>query len=631
MITKWAKIFTKKGTFGEMSKLLRNILNPLTKINSILNDSEKRNLILLSIGSVILSVTEVFSIGIIVPIVILFSSAEKFQTGKAFKLLYQFTMARDLKEFFFILSTVAVILFIFKSAYNVFIYSKQQEIIGRIYTRLTARLMQDYLAKPYSFHLVNNSSLLFKNIAEEISRFTGSYLNPSITIMSESIIFIGVFSFLLFMYPLVTLLIVLIFGVVVTFLNILLIKRIGGYSIARERHCIQIFVTAAEALSAVKEIQMYDVNKYFTDKFSNATKGYTQALVKFNIVSNLPRPVLETFIFALFLIGMMVCVKLNKSFTDLIPMMTVVGIVCLRLLSSISKIYLNIHTVFYNANAADIVYDIILKSDLRKEEISAINVKDFNIVEKSPSICLKHITFSYQTATSPILEDFSLTIPLNQTIAIVGRTGSGKSTLIDILMGLLEPSKGLFSYRDSIITRNNITDYRKKIGYVPQNFFLTDDSICANIAFGVYVKDINYKKLEHAICVSQLGSFIKDLPEGINTQIGEKGIRISGGQRQRIGLARALYREPEILVLDEATSALDKHTEEDFYSAIKNMGRPLSIILVTHRLSTLEHTDHIFVMEDGKLAAQGSLRELLENSPVFQKMTNQKIISEARE
>ena len=614
-----------------MGKLLQNFSIPLKKINFILNSYEKRNLILLSVGSVVLSLTEVFSIGIIVPIVILFSNAEKFQTGKAFKLLYQLTMARNLKEFFFILSTAAILLFIFKSAYNVFIFSKQQSIIGKIYTRLTARLMQDYLAKPYSFHLMNNSSLLFKNIVEEISRFTGSYLNPSITIMSEAIIFVGVFLFLLILYPLVTLSIVLIFGIVVISLNILLMGRIGGYSIAREEHCRQIYVTAAEALSAVKEIQMYDVEKYFTDKFSNATKGYTQSLVKFNIASNLPRPILETFIFTLFLLGMMLSVFLNKSFTDLIPMMTVVGIVCLKLLSSISKIYLNIHVLFYNANAADIVYDIISSSDLRREEISAIDPRDLNIEEKSPSIHLKRINFRYETANSPVLEDFSLIIPLNQTIAIVGKTGSGKSTLIDILMGLLEPSKGLFYYRGSVISRNNIADYRKKIGYVPQNYFLTDDSICANIAFGIYAKDIDHKRLEHAIRVSQLESFVKDLPEGINTRIGEKGIRISGGQRQRIGLARALYREPEILVLDEATSALDKHTEEDFYNAIKFPGRPLSVILVTHRLNTLEHADHIFVMEDGKLAAQGNLKELAENSPVFQKMTNQKIISEVSE
>ncbi len=390
-------------------------------------------------------------------------------------------------------------------------------------------------------------------------------------------------------------------------------------------------MTAAEALGAVKEIQMYDVKKYFTDKFSDATKGYTQSLVKFNIASYLPRPVLETIILTLFLLGMILSVSLNKSFTDLIPMMTVVGIVCLKLLASVSKIYVNVHTLFYNANAADIVYDIILSSDLRKEGAPEAGREDVNTGEKSPSIRLNSINFRYETAASPVLEDFSLAIPLNRMVAIVGKTGSGKSTLIDILMGLLEPSKGMFYYRGSVISRSNITDYRKKIGYVPQNFFLTDDSICANIAFGIYAKDVDRKKLENAIRAAQLDSFINDLTEGVNTRIGEKGIRISGGQRQRIGLARALYREPEILVLDEATSALDKRTEEDFYSAIKSQGRPLSVILVTHRLSTLEHADHIFVMEDGKLAAQGSLKELMENSPVFQRMTNQKIISEARE
>jgi ATP-binding cassette subfamily C protein len=220
---------------------------------------------------------------------------------------------------------------------------------------------------------------------------------------------------------------------------------------------------------------------------------------------------------------------------------------------------------------------------------------------------------------------------MGKVVAVVGRTGAGKSTLIDILMGLLEPTEGDFYYDGSLIGPENIAGYRGKIGYVPQNFFLADDSIRANIAFGIPQGDIDNDRIENAVRTAQLETFIKDLPDGLDTLIGEKGTRISGGQRQRIGLARALYREPEILVLDESTSALDKHTEEEFYVALRKQEKRMSVILVTHRLSTLEHADLIFVMEDGKVAAQGNFRELSESSPVFQKMTNQKLITETKE
>ncbi|MFA5148608.1 MAG: ABC transporter ATP-binding protein [Candidatus Omnitrophota bacterium] len=614
-----------------MSNILNSYSSLLKKIKFILIKPEKKSLFMLSIGSVVLSLAEIFSIGIIFPIMLLLANPEQVQTSRYLSMAYKLTMAQNLRQFFLILISIAIMLFIFKSAYSCYIFSKQQSVIGGIYTRLATRLMRDYLAKPYSFHLVHNSSLLLKNIVEEMGRFTTGFLNPAMIIISETLVFSGVFLLSLYMYPAETLVIILVFGIVLAFLNYLLIGRVKRYSTIREQQSGLLYVAAIEALGAVKEIQMYDVNKYFTDRFSKATTGYIQAFVKFTTVSNFPRPILEAFVTTLLLLWMMVSVLLNKSFADLIPKMTVVGMVCLRLLSSISKIYNNIHNLYYHANSVDIVHDIIEKSESANEEWAPRGAGVQAGCEGPRTIHLKDVTYRYETASAPIFKGLSVEIPMGKVVAIVGKTGAGKSTLIDILMGLLAPTDGHFYYDGSLIGPDNIAGYRRKIGYVPQNFFLADDSIRANIAFGIPQADIDPDRLEHAIRVAQLGSFIKDLPSGVDTLIGEKGTRISGGQRQRIGLARALYRDPEILVLDESTSALDKHTEEDFYGALKKEEKKMSVILVTHRLSTLEHADLIFVMEGGKVAAKGSFRELSESSPVFQGMTNQKFITETKE
>jgi HlyD family secretion protein len=222
----------------------------------------------------------------------------------------------------------------------------------------------------------------------------------------------------------------------------------------------------------------------------------------------------------------------------------------------------------------------------------------------------------------------NISFPLHRISAIAGETGSGKSTVIDMIVGLLDPQKGGLFYCGLPINRGNMSEYRNKLGYVPQHIFLLDGSIAANVAFGVEQKNMDTGRIQHALKVAQLEPFINSLPEGINTKVGERGVRISGGQRQRIGIARALYRNPEILILDEASSALDSRTEEDLYEALKNFNNNITIILVTHRLATLEHADLIYVLERGKIADSGNYKELLLRSGVFRRMSNKSIMAE---
>ena len=308
--------------------------------------------------------------------------------------------------------------------------------------------------------------------------------------------------------------------------------------------------------------------------------------------------------------------------TEIIPALTVLGFAAIRVLPAIQRVYTNFNTIRYYSNSLDIVYGV-LSEDKAKKVLESAGSEKFSAFQEFQSLNLKDIEFCYEQAPASIFREFNLTIPKDKTIAFTGETGAGKSTVIDILMGLLMPVKGALYYGQTAITSKNVSEYRKKIGYVPQHIFLIDGTLEANIAFGISENEIDHKQLKHAIQVSQLESTINDLPAGTKTLIGERGIKLSGGQRQRVAIARALYNNPEILVMDEATSALDGYTEAEVTKAIKNLYGKLTIIIIAHRLTTIESADVIYVMDRGRIVGQGSFRELLENSAAFKKIANQ--------
>ena len=602
----------------------------LRKLKYILTRDEKGKLTGLILGSLVLSLSEVFSIGILIPIMVLFVNPEKVHANRILASLYNFTGAPDDKYFFAVLIVSAIVLFTLKSFYSVFMIYAQQKVIVNTYDRLTRDIFFSYLTKPYSFYLSTNSSVSFKNIIAEVSQFAFGFLASTIIIISESIVFLGILVFLLAVYTTATLLFISVFGMVMVLVGLTLRKRIAAYSAERDKYSQKVYKTAMESLASIKEIQVYGAQGFFTDRLSQELERYSNCQMKFSVVSAVPRFILETILFVgvlLFILGSML---VNKNFSDLVPLMTLIAMASIRLVPSISKIYSNVNLAQFYTYSMDIIYGI-LEDDSAKKALPPASGHKKTIADPLRSIRLVDVTFCYESAHKPIFEKLDFAIPLQHTVAIVGSTGAGKSTLIDIIMGLLTPSKGALYHAGTEIDKENIVDYRRKIGYVPQHIVLIDDTIEANVAFGVPRSEIDHKRIEHAMKVAQLESFVNGLPAGIKTEVGERGVRLSGGQRQRIGIARALYRNPEVIILDEATSALDKHTEEDFYTALVNMEKRPTIILITHRLSTLEHADFIFVMEDGKLAAQGTLKELSENASVFQKMTNQKIIAETRE
>lgn len=580
------------------------------KIGSILKRKEKLEICLLIFASMLLSLSEVISITVVIPIITLFMKPELINESHMLQSLYRISKTKSINDFLILLSLVAIVLFVAKSIYSLVILYWQQKLVGKIHIRLTTTLLDYYLEKDYSFHLNNNSASLFKNISAEIGQFTGYVLMPVIQITSEALVLLGLSIMMFSLYPLPTLTIVILVGLEILLINLLMKKKLRKFAEERTVFSELFYRVALESLSAVKEIQVYDARAYFVKNFQNAVDHYTKAYVGATASASIPGTVLQLTLFSSVILIVLGCVYLKKSPAEVVPMLSVMVMVALRLIPSITRISAGINSFHYSFNALNIIHSLI--NQKVTDDTALISQQAVKFEYLPEVIKVENIRFSYSAESKALFENLTLDVPMGKITAFIGETGSGKSTLIDIIMGLLSPSEGIVNYGEVSLSKENVIQIRKRIGYVPQATILLDDTIAANVAFGIPECDVDYNRVKEALKIAQLKSFIESLPDGIYTAIGEKGVRLSGGQRQRIGIARALYRDPLIIVLDEATSALDIHTEKDFYEVIKSLNK--TVLMVTHRISTLEMADMIFIIDKGKIMDKGTLKELIDRS-----------------
>jgi ABC-type multidrug transport system fused ATPase/permease subunit len=376
------------------------------------------------------------------------------------------------------------------------------------------------------------------------------------------------------------------------------------------------FTAVSEAFGAAKEVKVGGLENAYIQRFAKPAEIYAKGQATAQVIAQLPRFALEAIAFGGMLLVILYLMAKSGSFASALPIIALYAFAGYRLMPALQQIYGSFTQLRFAGPAID-----ALHHDLMSLQSADAQQDEFSPLPLTQAITLNQVSYRYPNAPQPALKNIDLTIPAFRSVGFVGATGSGKTTTVDVILGLLEPQEGSLNIDDQPITATNRRQWQRTLGYVPQHIYLADDSVAANIAFIVNSNEIDQEAVERAAKIANLHEFVvNDLPQGYATAVGERGVRLSGGQRQRIGIARALYHNPRVLILDEATSALDNLTEKAVMKELNNLDHDITIILIAHRLSTVRQCDQIYLLEHGAIKAKGTFDELTESNKNFRSM-----------
>lgn len=587
----------------------------LKDLISIFSQVEKRKLYQLQILVLIMTIFQIVSIASFAPFISMISDLGVLESENLLAELYQMSGFTKNQFVMYVGLTVIGLISIstflsIRVTWLLFNYS------AKLGMRLSARLLKYYLGKNYLFHVSNSSSFLMKQVIIEARRVGDGIVTPFIQLISNTLFIILVVIALLFYKPMVTIL----GGGILLIVYLLIYMFTKGNIKANGQNITNKSMLRSKitfnSFGGVRDILHMDRQYFFVNKFSTASDSFAKSQALNSIFSLFPKYIVE-----LIALGGIVLVLIlfiqpgSDEFTELIPVVVVFSLLLIKLIPAFQSVFGNLAKVKANLPAFDSLRDDFMKMDVDVTDASAEETLSF---EKS--IELRDLHYKYPGERGTVLNGMNFTIKKNETIGLVGYSGSGKSTLADILVGFLTFEEGEILVDGTKLTPETHKQFKKNIGFVSQNIFLLDATIRENIAFGIEPDDIDEDKLMSSIEQASLQELLQDLPNGINTEVGERGIQLSGGQVQRIAIARALYTECEILIFDEATSALDGITEQNILDSIKEFQGTKTIIMIAHRLTTLIDCDAIYVLDKGRVDDSGTFEELSKENKIFKKM-----------
>ena len=568
----------------------------------ILHSDERRKLIRIFVLMLIGSVLETVSLGLIVPAMGALTNPEYLKKFPRINELLGFPSPGQLVA---ISMGLLVVVYLAKSAFMIWSLWIQKGYSNTVSNRIGRHLFDVYLQQPYEFHTQRNSALLVRNSQNSASMLAG-IIDPALGILADTLVTIGLFGLVMLLEPVGTLVTIVSFGISAVTFRRFTNERIRRWGAAQNHHKGMMLKHLQQGFGGVKDLKVLGREDFFVDRYSDELDANASVWRRFTLAQVLPRIGLEnlTVIGLALLVSTMVFAGYDS--THILPIIGLFGAAAFRLLPAVNRTISNLQTIKWNQEIAYELYDD-LKLPIEQKQIGNQSRSTFE------SIDFSNVSFGYVGAAQKSLQDISLKISHGEAVGLVGPSGSGKSTLVDVLLGLLAPQSGEVRV-NGLPIREKLDIWRTTVGYVPQTIFLIDDSLRRNIAFGLPNKEIDEKCVEQAIELAQLKDFVAGLPDGLETVVGERGVRLSGGQRQRIGIARALYNQPEVLVLDEATSSLDTETEQGVMQAVQALQGTKTVIIVAHRLSTVEYCDRLYRLESSRIVDEGSFAEVMNRS-----------------
>jgi ABC-type multidrug transport system fused ATPase/permease subunit len=591
-------------------------MNEIKKILNLFSRQERKQFKLLVIMIAAMATLDVLGVASIMPFMAILASPELITSNPILNAAYKSLGFTESRQFLFVLGTFVFALLIISLAFKALTTYAQLRFTLMCEYSIGRRLIEGYLYQPYSWFLSRNSADIGKMIVSEVNQVIYSGVMPMMNFIAHGMVAFALLTLLIIIQPKLALIVGFALGLSY-FLIFKACRNILDRSGKKRAEANQRrFLVINEAFGAPKELKLGGLEESYIKRFSDPAHTFAQQQSTSQIISQLPRFALEAISFGGMLLLILYLIAQNGSFAQAIPIIALYAFAGYRLMPALQQIYGSLTQLRYVGQALD-----ALHTDLMNLEPVKIGTTKVSLPLRE-AITLNSVNYRYPNSSQLALKKLTLSIPVLSTVGFVGSTGSGKTTIVDLIMGLIEAEQGFLKVDGEIINEQNRRAWQRSIGYVPQQIFLVDDSIAANIAFGIDAEEVDQQALERASRIANLHDFVQnELPLKYQTIVGERGVRLSGGQRQRIGIARALYSNPEVLILDEATSALDNLTEQAVMEAVHNLGHEITIIIIAHRLSTVKACDQIFLFHDGVLQAKGTYEQLNANSKTFQKMT----------
>ena len=590
----------------------------LFKIFKLLTREERIRSLWLLLLVIIVAVLELFSIASILPFVYVLTNTSEIYDNAYLNYFFDYFNFSSIAAYQLMMGGIVFLVLTLSLSLKAWSIKMIAHFNHMCEHGISTRLISNYLNRDYEWFLSKNSSEMGAKILSEVGAVVGGGLTPLMTLISQSFVAASILSLLMFVNPHLALTVMLSLGlayaVIYNFFSVYLKKT--GISISEINKMR--FSSVGETFGAVKEIKLRGIESSYIKRFSFFALNYAELRAKVVMVGQLPRYLLEGIAFGGVLLLILYLLSVYGDFKDALPIISLYILSGYRLMPALQNIYASLTQIKISDPLVDGLLDEIYSVKISLPE-SKISCAEYPAINK---IVLSDVCYKYPNSNNFALSHINLEINANSSIAFVGSTGCGKSTLVDIVMGLLRPTSGVVSIGNSLLSAYDDRLWRSGVGYVPQQIYLSDDSIINNIAFGSSDGIIDFSKVEFVSKIAKLHDFVDTLPMGYSTFVGERGVRLSGGQRQRIGIARALYNKPKILVLDEATSALDNITEKFIIDSLNSSGEFSIKIFIAHRLSTIQNCDVIYLIENGKIISGGSYGDLISSCPKFRKLAS---------